>query len=59
MWACGVLLFHYGVGKGEIGEPWVEPSGAASVAGFALLLLGTILYAQVRLHLAARHESVS
>ena len=47
VWACGLLLYEGGAGKGSLGEAWAEPSGAVSLCGFLLLLLGTLLYAQV------------
>ena len=48
VWACGAVLYQEGAGGESLGEAWGTPSGLVSLGGFALLVLGTILYAQVQ-----------
>ena len=47
MWACGAVLHAAGPDGGSLGEAWGKPSGVVSLLGFALLVIGTVLYAQV------------
>lgn len=47
----GVALWELDVDGGKLGEAWASPTSELQLLGFALLLLGTILYAQVCLHL--------
>ena len=48
VWAVDLVLYKMHVGGGTVGEPWGNPSSWIQLFGFALLLLGTIMYAQVR-----------
>lgn len=47
VWAVDLLLFYTHTGKGTIGESWASPASYVQLAGFVLLLLGSIVYAQV------------
>ena len=47
VWALDLVLFYLHVGGGTVGEPWVDPASWLQLLGFALLLLGTVIYAQV------------
>ena len=47
VWAVGLSLWLLRVGNGTVGEAWVTPTSQLQLLGFALLLLGTIIYAQV------------
>lgn len=49
VWGAGVGLWRLQVAGGTIGEAWVSPTSEYQLLGFALLLLGTIIYAQVPL----------
>lgn len=44
-----LVLFYLNVGKGSVGEEWLMPASIMQLGGFLLLLLGTIIYAQVKL----------
>ena len=48
MWAVNLALYslHIG-GSSRVGEPWSSPESWVQLAGFVLLLAGTIIYAQV------------
>lgn len=47
VWAVDLVLFYLNVGKGTVGESWSTPASFLQLGGFLLLLLGTIIYAQV------------
>ena len=47
MWALNLLLFYTHVGGHAVGEQWSSPGSWIQLAGFCVLLLGTITYAQV------------
>ena len=48
VWAVNLALYslHIG-GSSRVGEPWSSPESWVQLAGFVLLLAGTIIYAQV------------
>lgn len=48
MWAVNLALYalHVG-GSSRVGEAWHSPESWVQMGGFALLLAGTIIYAQV------------
>ena len=48
VWAIRVGLWKLHVGSGKIGEAWAYPTSELQLFGFGLLLLGTLVYAQVK-----------
>lgn len=48
VWAADVTLWELNVGEGKVGEAWAWPTSQLQLAAFTLLLLGTIIYAQVQ-----------
>eukprot|EP00884_Botryococcus_braunii_P001948 jgi/Botrbrau1/11754/Bobra.0195s0079.1 len=46
VWGVNVLLYKLHVGGGAVGEPWLWPASPLQLAGFLLILAGTLLYAQ-------------
>ena len=48
VWVVNLALYslHIG-GSSRVGEPWSSPESWVQLAGFVLLLAGTIIYAQV------------
>lgn len=47
VWLLDLILFYMHVGEDEVGEPWTTPASWFQLFGFAVLLLGTVIYAQV------------
>lgn len=48
VWGVGLGLWEFHVGDGRVGEAWAYPTSQLQLIGFALVLLGTIIYAQVQ-----------
>jgi hypothetical protein len=46
IWAANLALFYCGIGHGTLGEHWDMVASPVELAGFAVLLLGTLLYSQ-------------
>ena len=47
VWAVDVALWELHAGDGKLGEAWAWPTSHLQLLAFSLLLLGTIIYAQV------------
>ncbi|KAK9802798.1 hypothetical protein WJX73_007502 [Symbiochloris irregularis] len=57
VWVVNVALWETHVGGGKVGEAWAYPTSQLQLIGFALVLLGTVIYAQGSSHVAVQYRA--